>query len=159
MNSLPLSANITTSFRVPTGAGHLAFTNTVTSPPLRLALDESGPDPAQAAALDSVLLLRDPFAVINTGNLLNQGDDKNTRVILFVANLELAQGETASSVIVNLVDSNSQNYEIAAEDVGSVFGSGFLQVRFRLPDTLSPGTATVKVGAHNPSHQCRHYQN
>ena len=46
---------------------------------LALILDESGP----VAALDSVLLTRDPFPVINN-NLLNQGLDRNTRVTIFI---------------------------------------------------------------------------
>ncbi len=54
--------------------------STVPQPaPIQIALDSSGPDSAQAAALDSMLLLRDPFPVINDANLLNQGGDRNTR--------------------------------------------------------------------------------
>ncbi|MFL6547035.1 MAG: Calx-beta domain-containing protein, partial [Candidatus Udaeobacter sp.] len=61
--------------------------------PLQLILDESGPDPIQAAALDSLLFLRDPFPVLNGANVLNQGPDRNTRIIIFVMNLQLNQGE------------------------------------------------------------------
>jgi choice-of-anchor B domain-containing protein len=116
------------------------------STPFQLVLDESGPDPQQAAALDSALLLRDPFPVVNTTNLLNQGADKNTRVILFMTNLQLEQGETSSSVIVSLVDNNNQSYEVAAEAVRPNFD--FVQVVFRLPDRLVPGKCTIKVKAH-----------
>ena len=119
-----------------------------TSSPFKLVLDESGPDPQQAAALDSVLFLRDPFPVVNAGNLLNQASDKNTRVILFVTNLQLAQGESSASVIVKLISSNHQPYEIPAEDVRLVPNSNFTQIIFRLPDNLAPGTCTIKIKAH-----------
>ncbi|HEX8709797.1 MAG TPA: hypothetical protein VF723_16265, partial [Pyrinomonadaceae bacterium] len=114
----------------------------------RLILDESGPDPNQAAAIDSMLFLRDPFPVVNAANVLNQGTDRNTRLIIFVTNLQLAAGETASSVVVSLLGSNNQSYELAAEDVRAVPNFNFTQVVFRLPDNLAPGTCTIKVKAH-----------
>jgi hypothetical protein len=113
-----------------------------------LILDESGPDPNQAAAIDSMLFLRDPFPVVNAANVLNQGTDRNTRLIIFVTNLQLAAGETASSVVVSLLGSNNQSYELAAEDVRAVPNFNFTQVVFRLPDNLAPGTCTIKVKAH-----------
>ena len=119
---------------------------TPTPPPLQLILEESGPAPAQAVALDSALLIRDPFPLINTANLLNRVD-RNTRVILFVANLQLAQGESPSSVVVNLVDGNSQSYEVSAEHVRPVPNFNFVQVVFRLPDNLPLGTCLITVRA------------
>jgi hypothetical protein len=79
-----------------------------TSPPL-LILEESGPDPNQATALDSMLFVRDPFHVQSIATWLDLGPDRNTRVMVFAANLRLNQGETASAVVVHLVDSNSQS--------------------------------------------------
>jgi len=117
-----------------------------TPSPLQLILDESGPDPNQVAALDSELFLRDPFPIVNSANLLNQGPDRNTRAIIFITNLQLAQGENSSSVVVNLIDSSSQSYDIAAEDVRPV--PNFTQVVFRLPENLPAGTCAVKVKAH-----------
>lgn len=114
--------------------------------PIKLVLDESGPDLNQASAIDSMLFLRDPFPVVNAANLLNQGSDRNTRIIVFVMNLQLAQGETSSSVTVNLADGN-KSYEVTAEDVRLVPNSNFTQVIFRLPDNLAPGTYHVKVKA------------
>jgi PKD repeat protein len=116
-------------------------------PQLSLILDESGPNSAQAAALDSILFLRDPFLVVNAANLLNQLQDRNTRVIIFVTNLQLEQGENSSSVIVNLI-SNNQSYDIVAEDVRPIPLFSFTQVVFRLPDNLSPGTCSIKVKVH-----------
>lgn len=117
-------------------------------PPPRLMLEESGPGAQQALALDATLFFRDPFTVINTTNLLNHGPDKNTRVALFVNDLQLVQGEAPSSVIVNLVGSNNESYNLPAEDVRPVLSSNFTQVVFRLPDALVPGTCAIKVKAH-----------
>lgn len=120
---------------------------TIGSPtPFHLVLEASGPEPQQAAALDSILFQRDPFAVVNPTNLLNPGSDKNTRVTLFLTDLPFAHGAAASSVKVSLVDSNNQSYEVAAESVQPNFD--FVQVIFRLPDNLAPGRCAVKVKAH-----------
>jgi hypothetical protein len=118
------------------------------TPSLQLLLEEFGPSSSQVAALDSILFSRDPFPVVNGANLLNLGLDRNTRVIIFATNLQLTQGEPSSSVVVNLVDSNNQNYDIAAEDVRPVPNSNFTQVIFRLPNNLPVGTCTIKVKAH-----------
>jgi hypothetical protein len=92
----------------PTGGATLGTpataTLTITAPPLVLLLDESGPGSHQVAALDSLLLMRDPFPVISTlGFLRPPGLDQNTRVSVFLANLQLAPGDGASSVIVQFV--------------------------------------------------------
>lgn len=119
------------------------------APPMKLILDESGPDPNQAAAMDSLLFFRDPFPVVNTENLLNQQPtDKNTRVIIFVTNLSLASGETPASVQVNLTTAFMITYTIAAEEVRVVPGFSFTQVIFRLPDNLQPGAVNIRVRAH-----------
>ncbi|HEX5887682.1 MAG TPA: hypothetical protein VFY61_03220, partial [Pyrinomonadaceae bacterium] len=99
------------------------------------------------ASLDSVLLVRDPFQVINPANLWTPSNDRNTRVVVFARNLQLAQGETASSVIVNLVDAASQNHDVPAEDVRAVPNTDFVQVIFRLPNNLAVGTCSVKIKA------------
>ncbi len=111
---------------------------------LQLILDESG----QVAALDSVLLVRDPFPVVNRSNLLNSGGDRNTRVAIFVSNFALAPGELPSSVVINLIGSNTQSYDIPAEDVRPLFGFPFTRITFRLPDSLTAGTCTLAVKAH-----------
>lgn len=113
--------------------------------PLQLLLDESGPALDQIAAIDSLAFMRDPFPVVNLGDLLNQGSDHNTRVLVFVRNLQLSQGETASSVIVNLVDSNSQSFDVFAEQVVAMPNTDLVQVTFRLPNNLAVGTCTVRI--------------
>ena len=116
--------------------------------PLQLLLEQAGPTTNQAVALDSVLFLRDPFPVVNTANLLSLGNDPNTRLLIFVTNVNLAPGETPAAVVVNLVDSNNQSHDIAAENVWTGASSDFSQVTFRLPDTLPPGTCTIMVKLH-----------
>jgi hypothetical protein len=121
---------------------------TPTPSPIQLILDESGPDLNQAVALDSLLSLRDPFPIVNITNVLDQGADKNTRLIIFVTNLQLTQGETSSAVAVNLTDSKGQSQDVAAEDVRPVPNFDFAQVIFRLPDNLADGRCTIRVKAH-----------
>jgi hypothetical protein len=112
---------------------------------LHLILDET--EPNQAAAIDATSFLRDPFPVVNAGNLLNPDTDKNTRIIVFVMNLQLGQDESSSAAVVHLTDAHGLSYETEAEDVRIVPLFNFTQVRFRLPDNLSPGTCTIKVKA------------
>ena len=57
----------------------------------------------------------------------------------------LLPGQTASSVIVNLVDSNNQSHDIPAQDMRVVPTFDFTQVTFRLPSNLPAGTCKVKV--------------
>jgi hypothetical protein len=108
------------------------------SPP-QLRLEQNGPSANQAAALDALLLLRDPFQVHSPAQWWNLGSDQNTRVMVFAANLP------AGSVVVDLVDANSQPFDVAAEDVRAVANSDFSQIIFRLPDSLAAGTCTVTV--------------
>src|SRR5216683_3112299 len=115
---------------------------------LQLILEESGSNPNQAAAFDSMLFVRDPFHVQSVARWLDLGPDRNTRVLVFVKNLQLNQGETASAVTVNLVDGNSQSYDVAAENVQVLPTPGFTQVTFRLPNNLATGTCMVTVKAH-----------
>jgi hypothetical protein len=114
---------------------------------MELLLDSSGPAIDQLASLDSVRLLRDPFPVVST-NLLSLSSDPNTRVIVFVRNLQLVAGETASAVTVNLVDGNNQVFDVPAEIVRPVANTDFVQVIFRLPGDLGPGKCTLMLKAH-----------
>ena len=91
--------------------------------------------------------MRDPF-IVNSSDLLNLGSDRNTRVIVFVKNLQLAPGETASSILVNLVGANNQSFDVAAEVVRPVPNTDFVQVIFRLPTNLAAGQCVVMVKAH-----------
>ena len=116
-------------------------------PPVELILDSSGPAVDQLAAFDSVALLRDPFPVINLTYLFSLAD-QNSRIVVFARNVMLGQGETATAVTVNLVDSNSQSYDIPAEDMRAVANTDLVQVTFRLPNNLAAGTCTVRIKFH-----------
>jgi len=118
------------------------------SGPMQLILDSTGPAVDQVASVDSLLFSRDPFPIVNGVDVLNSGSDRNTRVVVFVRNLQLAQDEPAATVVVNLIDENAQNIEVAAEAVRPVSNTDFVQVIFRLPTGLSVGTCTVRVKAH-----------
>jgi hypothetical protein len=121
----------------------------VTFQPLRLVMEETSTPSAQAAAVDSVLQTRDPFRVVSAQNLLNQGADRNTRVLLFVSNLQLLPGETAAAVSAQAADAANNVYSLPVEDVRPVPNMASLsQLAVRLPDNLPTGTVTVRVGAH-----------
>ena len=113
-----------------------------------LMLEESGPAPQQAAAFESLLFTRDPFRVKSVADWLNLPPGQNTLVLLFVQNLRLNQGETASDVIVNLVDGNNQSFNVPAADVRAVPNVDLTQVLFRLPDALAAGSCKVSIKAH-----------
>jgi len=119
---------------------------------MELLLEESPPVANQAAAIDALLFLRDPFRVMSLPDWLAVGSDRNTRVMFFVRHLELNPGESASAVIVRLRNSTTlQLIDVPAEDVRSAPGVDFTQVIMRLPDNLAPGTYIVTVRAHSRS--------
>jgi len=124
------------------GQFKLNWNVTTCGPTIELMLDQSGPAADQASALDSMLLVRDPFLVLNTANLLNTTSDKNTRVVIFVRNLP---NVPASSVVVNLIDSGNNTQDITAQDVRAVPNQDLIQITFRLPSNLPAGTCRIKV--------------
>lgn len=114
---------------------------------LVLLLEESGPIPGQAAALEAVLALRDPFTLFMP-DWYTPGVNENTRVVLFAQNLQLNPGELPTSVRVIVQSNTGQFFTINAEDVRPMPGSEFTQVVFRLPNNLAPGTCSVTIFAH-----------
>jgi hypothetical protein len=114
----------------------------------QLLLEESGPAPQQAAAFESLLFARDPFKVKSVSGWFSLPPGQNTLVMVFAENLRLNQGESASDVIVNLLDGNNQSFDVPAADVRSVPTVNLTQVVFRLPDALAPGTCKVTIKAH-----------
>ena len=115
---------------------------------LGLILEESGPNSSQAAALEAVLAIRDPFRVAGAPEWYPTVADGNTRVMVFARNLQLNPGELSSAVIVRLTASNNQIFDVPAEDVRPLRDSEFTQVVFRLPNNLPVGTCTVFIRAH-----------
>jgi serralysin len=116
-----------------------------------LVLEESGPVAGQAAAFESLVFTRDPFKVESIAGWYNLPAGQNTLVMIFAQNLRINQGETAANVVVNLVDGSNQNFDVPATDVRAVPNQDLMQVVFRLPDTLAPGTCKVTIKAHGQS--------
>jgi hypothetical protein len=117
--------------------------------PLGLLLEEAGPIAGQAAALDALLALRDPFRVQGIPEWYSTGPDRNTRVAFFARNLQLNPGESPLNVQVILVgNSNGDFHSVSAEDVRVIPNSEFTEVVIKLPNTLVAGTYTVEIFAH-----------
>jgi hypothetical protein len=108
----------------------------------QIVLEDSGPAADQAAIFDSILHLRDPFLLVNTADLFLPVSDQNTRVVIFAQNLPES---LESGVIINLIDSNNQSFEIVPIDVHDFTDLPFSQITFRLPNGLSSGTCRVRV--------------
>lgn len=113
-------------------------------PPFQLILDDNG----QVAALNSMLLTRGPFPLLDTVNVFNIGSDRSTRLSVFLADFQLLPAESPASVIIHLIDSGNKHFDIPAEAVVPLSVSGFTQVTFQLPDEVSSGICTVVVEAH-----------
>jgi hypothetical protein len=153
-SGVSLRLNFSTSIRarawkpglVPSSITFASFD--VQQPPPQLLLEENGPVPAQLVAVDSVLFLRDPFSVINPANWGRKTTDPNTRVIVFASNLPLLPGEPAETVRVDITSSGGLVQFVRAEDVRPLPGTNFMQVVFRLPSDLQPGTYQIQLFAH-----------
>ena len=91
----------------------------------------------RAIALDSVNLLRDPFAGNTT---LNFSSDHRTRLILLAGNIDLLAGENSSVVTVEADDGLGGTYPVTVESVSKVPGQNWLtQVMLRFPDQWMTG--------------------
>ncbi len=117
--------------------------------PFELLLEESGPSPNQAAAIDSVLAVRDPFRVQGIPDWFPTGADKNTRVAFFVRSLQLDPGESPAAVGVFLMHSSGVAAFPSAEAVRPIPNTDLTQVVVRLPNNLLAGTYTVQIVAHS----------
>ncbi len=143
------SVNLTEAFATTISDGD--GLGTILDDDTLLVLEESGPVAQQAAAYESLLFARDPFHIKSISGWFSLPPDQNTLVMIFAQNLRLNQGETAASVVVNLVDANNQNFDVPAADVRAVPNVDLTQVIFRLPDTLAAGTCKVTIKAHGQS--------
>ena len=143
------SVNLTETFGTTAADGQ--GTGTILDDDTLLVLEESGPTPQQAAAIDSLLFTRDAFHVNRIAGWFNFPAGQDTLVMIFAQNLRLNAGETAANVVVNLVDANNQNFDVPAANVNAVPNVDLTQVIFRLPDTLAPGTCKVTIKAHGQS--------
>jgi uncharacterized protein (TIGR03437 family) len=90
---------------------------------------------ARAAALDSVWFLSEPFNLLNVQNF---SLDQRTRIILFVAGLDLQPGEDNSVITAQAEYAGKGPYPLAIEFVGKVPNFDSLtQVNLRLPNELA----------------------
>jgi hypothetical protein len=101
-------------------------------------------DSLNALALDAVLETRDPFAVVNQHYF---GDDKRSRIKLFLVDLDLFTGDTLSVVTVQAQDAQSRNFVFPVIDRRNVPGVPWLvQLTVLFPDDLvGPADLTFTV--------------
>ncbi len=99
---------------------------------------------SRAIALDSVLMLHDPFPL---GNLRNFSSDQHTRIMLFAVGIELMPGEDPSALSVQVEDTQNRVYPLVVEDVRKVPNYDWLsQVVVRLPESIeSPGDFRISI--------------
>jgi hypothetical protein len=110
-----------------------------TPPPPVLLIDQST---ERAAALDSVMLVKEPFPVISAQNF---SSDQRTRLTLFAYNLELKAGEGLSAITAQAEDSQHRIYTLPVEALSEVPNFSWItQVTVKLPDRLQ-GTGDVWV--------------
>jgi hypothetical protein len=151
-NNAEANENFRIAFSNPIGAAvqvNSGFSTIVDDDLLELLLEESGPVPGQAAAVDALLAVRDPFRVQGIPDFWPNVVDRNTRVAFYVRNLQLNPGETSSSVFVRFINGFSVVASVAAEDVRPIPNSEFTQVVVRLPNNLLPNTYTIQILAHS----------
>lgn len=104
---------------------------TINSPSITLFTEDQSD---RAIALDSVTLVRDPFAVFTLNNF---SSDRLTRIMLFSPNLALVNGDSLSSVSIQAEDAQHRLYPLNVESIGKVLQYDWLtQIVIRLPDEL-----------------------
>lgn len=109
--------------------------------PILLTEDES----LSALALEAMFETRDPFPVL-TDNY--SGDDKRTRIRLFLVDLDLFNNETLSIITVQAHDAQ-RSYIFPVEDLRKVPGVPWMdQLTVLLPsDLTAPNALTLSVSA------------
>jgi uncharacterized protein (TIGR03437 family) len=98
----------------------------------------------RGAAVDSVKLVRDPFALVN---ILNFSFDQRTRITLFATGLVLLPGENNSVVTAQAEYPGHGPFPLQVEYVGKVPGLDLLtQINLKLPNELAnAGDVSVSV--------------
>jgi glucose/arabinose dehydrogenase len=108
-------------------------------PPPPMLVTEEGSD--LAAALTSVTLMRDPFALNDPFNL---SSDHRTRITLFATNLQLAPNENASAITAFAEHMQTNFYPLPVESAGPVPGFNWLtQIVVVLPANLPTGQSVL----------------
>ena len=119
-----------------------AATFTIAPPSLILFTE---PNSERAIALDSVILVRDPFLISTTTNL---SSDRRTRIMIFSPNLSLMPADSFSSVSAQAEDRQHTIYPLTVEFIGKIPQYDWLaQIVVRLPDKLGSVDALwVSIG-------------
>ncbi len=86
---------------------------------------------ARAVALDSVIMLREPFSL---RNIFNFSSDQRTRLMFFATGIDLLPGE---SITVQLEDSDHHLYPLLVEDIRKLPNFNFSQITVKLPDSIT----------------------
>ena len=116
--------------------------------PVLLIDDNTG----RAVALDSVIVTRDPFSLLNPFNL--GGADQRRRISLFVWHLGLLPEDTVANLIVTAEDGVGGVYDLPVEHINAVTDlSDVTQIIVRLPDNVvgAPRDLSVKVQLRGPA--------
>lgn len=106
----------------------------------------------RALALDSVILTRDPFSLINPNNLNSM--DQRTRVSLLVWRLGILPNDTVANLTVSAEDNVGGVYALTVEYEGELATlDGVTQIIVRLPDNVvgAPRDLSVKVQLRGPA--------
>ncbi len=119
-----------------------AATFTIAPPSLILFTE---PNSERAIALDSVILVRDPFLISTTTNL---SLDRRTRIMIFSPNLSLMPADSFSTVSAQAEDRQHNIYPLTVEFIGKIPQYDWLaQIVVRLPDKLGSVDALwVSIG-------------
>lgn len=117
----------------PEAQADTSFKATAQQPVGLVLLTES--DTEQAAALDSVTLMRDPFSPETKSNF---SEDRRTRLTLFAAGVNAGPGSSSSDVIAQIETARGRIYPMTVEYIGNLATPGWLtQLIVRLPDEVS----------------------
>ena len=100
----------------------------------------------QALALDSVLMTRDPFPLVNANYF---DTDRRTRIKLLVVDFDLFSGETLSMISVQGIDNSAITHNFPVEDVRTIPGTPWMtQLTVRAPEGIAtPNVLTISVTA------------
>lgn len=89
----------------------------------------------KALALNATTFVREPFSSVTYPNF---SEDRRTRLMLFIADLDLLPGEDLSALSVIAEDSLLRSYPLAIEYARGAPGIGnIVQINVRLPEELS----------------------
>jgi hypothetical protein len=105
---------------------------TLTPNPPNVITEDNGD---KAIALNATSFVREPFSLLTAPNF---SQDNRTRIMIFVANLDLLPGEDQSVISVQAEDSVFTIYPLDIEYAGRVANANSVsQINVRLPEELS----------------------